>query len=164
MVSKRLETAKKYIGNFATLDTQAIDSILAENYIHQFVPASINPPGPFDKQGLLEHHRGLAKVMTGFPVTAKEYSESESSNQVTVWATSQALFHDELKDYDDGISPEEWVYQGEYVFLLSMDETGEKITRTVEFLDSKQTMDKLVPLIERANKNREKKGLTAEEK
>lgn len=161
MVSKRLETAKKYIANFATLDTQAMASILAENYIHQFAPASINPPGPFDKQGLLEQHRGLAKVMTGFPMTAKEYYESESGNQVTVWATSQALFRDELKDYDDGISPEDWVYHGEYVFLLSMDETGEKLIRGIEFLDSKQTVDKLLPLMERANKNREKGGLAA---
>lgn len=161
MASKRLETAKKYIGQFATLDVQALDSVLAENHAHQFAPASLNPPGPFDKRGMLEHLDRLRDVMTGFPVTAKEYIESESGNQVTVWATSQTIFREDVKD--EGISPEEWVYEGEYIFLLSMDETGEKIVRTVEFLDSKGTDDKLRALMKRARENGEKK-LAAERK
>ena len=36
---------------------------------------------------------------------------------------------------DDGLSEEEWVYIGEYVFILSMNESGEKIESIVEFLD-----------------------------
>lgn len=161
MASKRLETAKKYIGHFATLDTQVLDSILAGNHTHQFAPASANPPGPFDKQGMLDHIGHLRNIMTGFPVTAKEYIESESGNQVTVWATSQTIFRDDVRD--DGISKKEWEYEGEYIFLLSMDETGEKIVRTVEFLDSKGTVDKLGALMKRANENREKR-LVAEGK
>jgi hypothetical protein len=46
------------------------------------------------------------------------------------------------------------VYEGEYILILSMDKTGEKIIRTIEFLDSKRTDDKLRPLMQRANKNR----------
>lgn len=79
--------------------------------------------------------------MTGFPVTAKEYIESEGSGQVTVWASSKAIFRDDVKD--DEISQTEWVYEGEYIFLLAMDETGKKIIRIIEFLDSKATVDKL---------------------
>lgn len=48
---------------------------------------------------------------------------------------------------DDEISQTEWVYKGEYIFLLAMDETGKKIIRIIEFLDSKATVNKLRPLI-----------------
>jgi len=95
--------------------------------------------------------------MTGFPVTGKEYIESESANQVTVWATSRTIFRDDVKD--DGIGEEEWVYEGEYIFMLWMDESGEKIVRTVEFLDSKGTVEKLGALMKRANDNRDKRAV-----
>jgi hypothetical protein len=161
MSSKRLETAKKYINHFATLDTKTLESLLAENHHHQFAPISMNPPGPFDKQGFLEHSRRLCNIMTGFPVAGKEYIESESGNQVTVWATSRTIFRDDVKD--DGIEEKEWVYEGEYIFIFTMDESGEKIVRTVEFLDSKGTVEKLGVLMKRANENREKR-LAAEGK
>lgn len=85
-------------------------------------------------------------------MTAKEYFESERSNAVTVWATGVPEFREDVKDKD-----EDWGYQGEYIFLLSMDESGEKITRIVEFLDSKATVEKLSGLMERAGKNLERR-------
>jgi len=156
MASNRLETAKKFIGHFASFDRQTLDTILAEDYIHHFAPSSLTPFGPYTKQGFLEHHGRMLIVMSGFPVTAKGYIESESSNEVVVWATSQANFRDEVKD--DGIPKKDWMYEGEYVFILSMDRTGEKIVRVVEFLDSKATLDKLVGLMKRAQRNSEEKS------
>ena len=90
--------------------------------------------------------------MTGFPVTAKEYTESESCNQVTVWATSKAIFRDDVKDDE-----EEWEYEGEYVFMFWMDGSGERIERTVEFLDSLGTRERLMKLMRRAEENRERR-------
>ncbi|EQL31138.1 hypothetical protein RJZ56_006472 [Blastomyces dermatitidis] len=92
--------------------------------------------------------------MSSFPLTVKEYIESDSSNQVTVWASSRAMFRDEGKD--DGVSEAEWAYGGEYVFLLWMDETGEKLIKSVEFLDSQRTV-KLLDLMQRAAANKAKK-------
>jgi hypothetical protein len=155
MASKRLETAKKFIGQFATFDTQTLDIILSENYTHHFSPTSLSPLGPYSKQDFLDHHSRMLTIMSGFPVMAKEYIESESGNQVAVWATSQAIFRNEVKD--DGIPEMDWMYEGEYVFILSMDKTGEKIVRGVEFLDSKATIDKLMVLMKRAQENSEKK-------
>jgi len=86
-------------------------------------------------------------------VTAKGYIVSEGSNQVTVWATSQTHFCDDVKDED--IAADEWVYEGEYIFLFSMDKTGERITPTIEFLDSKKIVEQLMGLMSRAKKNRE---------
>ncbi|OJJ50332.1 hypothetical protein ASPZODRAFT_128949 [Penicilliopsis zonata CBS 506.65] len=147
----RLRIARRFIDHFAKLEIDILHTILADEYHHQFAPASLDPPGPFDKQGLLDHHIALREVMVGFPVTAKEYIDSESESCVTVWATSRVQFRDDVKGPDD--SEADWAYEGEYIFLISFDATGERIVRTVEFLDSKQTADRLVGLMERAREN-----------
>lgn len=90
--------------------------------------------------------------MTGFPVFAKEYIDSESSNSVTVWATSRTIFREDAKD----TSIANWDYEGEYIFLFTFDASGEKIVRTIEFLDSKVTADGLMVLMKRARENRAK--------
>ncbi|KAH8676154.1 hypothetical protein BX600DRAFT_432685 [Xylariales sp. PMI_506] len=156
MASKRLETAKKYISHFATLDTQLLDSVLAEDHEHHFAPASLGMK-VMSRQEFLAHNQRLRAVLAGFPVEGREYLDSESSNAVTVWATSQTQFHEGARD--DGSPPEEWDYRGEYVFILTMDEAGEKIRRTVEFLDSRSTVDKLMNLMARARENLAKKAV-----
>jgi hypothetical protein len=153
MPSTRLLTAQKFIGYFATLDKAVLESLLHDSYQH--APASLNFPGLFDKAGFLAHAGGLTDIMTGFPVFAKEYIESESGNQVIVWATSKTQFREEVKD--GGKSEEEWEFGGEYVFMFTMDESGEKIVRTVEFLDSVATQE-LLGLMQRARGNLEKLG------
>lgn len=156
MESKRLATARKYIDHFATLDGDMLSSILADNYVHEFAPASLDPPGPFDRAGFLEYSGRMRDVMTGFPVVAREYVESESSNQVTVWATSWTVFRADAMD--DGIPQEDWTYRGEYIFMFYMDESGEKVVRCLEFLDGKGTDDKLRPLMHRARENRRRRA------
>lgn len=83
--------------------------------------------------------------MSGFPVVAKEYLESESGNSVVVWATSKTQFRDAAKRDE-----EDWDYEGEYVFFLKMDTSGERIVRVVEILDSLKTDRDLRPLMRRA--------------
>lgn len=154
MPSQRLLTAQQFISYFTTLDNAILEPLLTESYHHQFAPAALNPPGPFDRTGFLTHLGGLKDIMSGFPVFAKEYIESESTNQVVVWATSKAQFREEVKD--DGIPENEWEFGGEYVFMLTMDESGEKIVRCVEFLDSLATK-RLLELAARARGNLEKR-------
>lgn len=74
---------------------------------------------------------------------------------VIVWATGQPQFREEVKDYEE-FSKEQWNYVGEFVFMLTMDETGEKIIRINEFIDSKGTDLKLWPLAVRAMGNLQK--------
>jgi hypothetical protein len=156
MPSTRLETAKKYISHFATLDSKLLETLLTDDHIHEFSPKSMNPPGPFTKAGFIAHSSTLREIMTGFPVIGKEYLECESRNQVTVWATSRTEFREDVKD-GDSLAAVDWVYEGEYVFMFWMDESGEKIVRTVEFLDSEGTNKVLRPLMKRARDNREKR-------
>ncbi|CEN61078.1 hypothetical protein ASPCAL07744 [Aspergillus calidoustus] len=152
MSSTRLLTAQKYISHFTNLDKDLLASLLSEAYTHEFAPTSLNPPGPFTKTGFLAHGASLSEIMTGFPVTAKEYFECEGSNRVVVWATSEPHFREEVMDGDE----EEWRYRGEYVFMFWMDESGDRIERTVEFLDSAATKDRLFGLMARARANLEK--------
>lgn len=53
-----------------------------------------------------------------------------------------------MKQDDDGDG--EWEYEGEYMFVLTMDESGERIVRVVEMLDSLKTEKELRPLMKRA--------------
>ena len=151
MESKRLQTAKKYINHFETLDTDTLASVLSPDHSHTFAPASLAFPGPFTREQFLEHSAALRKVLTGFPVYAREYVESEASNQVTVWATSRARFKEEVTGDEGEEERKKWEFEGEYVFMFWMDETGDKIVRTVEFLDSKGSEYVLRPLLKKAN-------------
>lgn len=157
MESKRLQTAKKYINHFETLDTDTLASVLAPDHSHHFAPASLNFPGPFTREQFLEHSGALRRIMAGFPVYAREYVESEASNQVTVWATSRARFRDEVMG-DEEQERKKWEFEGEYIFMFWMDETGDKIVRTVEFLDSKGSEYGLRPLLKRANEKMQAKN------
>ena len=93
--------------------------------------------------------------MPKFPVTAKEVMEDEEKNAAIVHAGSHAYFYDSVKDEE--IPPDDWKYQGEYIFILTMTEGGDKVKRVVEFVDSKGT-ERLLGLIKRARANKEKGG------
>ncbi|KAL2803123.1 hypothetical protein BJX63DRAFT_412960 [Aspergillus granulosus] len=154
--SKRLTTAQKYLSHFATLDQSLLASLLTETHTHEFAPASLNLPGPFTKASYMAHNVSLSEVMIGFLVTVKEYFECEASNSVVVWANGEARFHEELMDLDGEMTKEEWKFKGEYVFMIWMDESGERIERTVEYLDSAGTKERLLELMGRARENLEK--------
>lgn len=82
--SPRLRTAKAYIAFFTTLDTSLLAPLLSEDtFEHIMAPASLAIP-PLNKPQFLAHSADLGKIMSGFPVVAKEYLESESSNSVVV--------------------------------------------------------------------------------
>lgn len=61
--------------------------------------------------------------------------EDDEQNRVIIWALGEAHFKEEVRD--NGLTDEEWLYKGEYMFIFTMDKSGEKIERVVEFLDSK---------------------------
>ncbi|KAJ4397167.1 hypothetical protein N0V93_001391 [Gnomoniopsis smithogilvyi] len=127
--SPRLRTAKSYINYFATLDNSLLSPLLSDDTFEHIMAPSAH----------------LGKIMSGFPVVAKEYLESESGNSVVVWATSKTQFRDAAKRDE-----EDWDYEGEYVFFLKMDTSGERIVRVVEILDSLKTDRDLRPLMRRA--------------
>ena len=152
MPSARYKTAMAFIGDFETLDVTTMLSRRTKDCMHTFLPSSMALP-PKDNAAFGEHISRLREVMPKFPVIAKEVMEDERKNVAIVHAVSQAYFYDAVKD--DGIPPDDWTYQGEYIFVLTMTEAGDKVEKVVEFVDSKGT-ERLLGLIKRARANKEK--------
>lgn len=72
---------------------------------------------------------------------------------VVVWATASPPFREELMVYEL-YTKEQWSgYIGEFVFIITANETGDKIARVEEFVDSKATALTLVPMVMRALEN-----------
>jgi hypothetical protein len=155
MTSARLETANKFLSHFNFLDPEILREVLAEDYTHDYTPASLPLPS-FDKAGLIDFVSNLKTVMRGYPPTVKAILESESSNAVTVWMTAQADFRDEVKE--GGSSDEAWEYTGEYMLLLYLNAAGDRIAKTVEFFDSKATSEKMFALVGKAQAKLAKTG------
>ena len=154
MASALLKTANAFIDCFETLDAETFFSLKTPECQHIFAPASANLPPPRNRAEFSEHMSHLKAVMTGFPVYAKETFENEDKKEVVIWATSEARFHEELKDA--AFTEEEWAYKGEYIFILQMDDSGERVKRVFEFLDSKGT-DQLRRVMARAKENGDRK-------
>ena len=151
---KLTQTALKFLSGFQSLSPDTFLAVLSPTAIHEFAPASCSPPAPKTPTALANHITTLKQVLASFPVHPKEIFENEEKRQVTIWATSLAVFRDDVKDA--GLSDEEWSYRGEYIFILTMDERQEKIMRVLEFVDSKGT-NRLRGLMARARANLEMK-------
>ncbi|KAF1989177.1 hypothetical protein K402DRAFT_418988 [Aulographum hederae CBS 113979] len=154
MESTLSKTALDYIRGFETLSADDFRSLHTSTFEHVFAPASLNMPPTLDGASFANHIAGLRGIMHSFPVIPKETIVNEKGRQVVVWATSIAKFIDDVKD--DSFSEDEWAYRGEYIFMFTMIEAGDKIDRVVEFLDSKST-DTLRLLMETAKKNKARK-------
>jgi hypothetical protein len=150
MSSKSRKTVLSYLEGFKTLSPDMFLAFLAPTAIHRFAPASLSPPEPMSPKAFASHLDKLQEVLAEFPVLPKEIFDNEEKGQVTIWATSQAKFKEECKD--DGLTEEEWAYEGEYIFIFTLDESKEMIVDIVEFLDSKGT-ERLRELMVRARKN-----------
>jgi ketosteroid isomerase-like protein len=142
------ETAKRYIDAFRTLDGELFTSLKTPDCEHLFAPKSLNMPVSNNNAEFADHMTSLRRVLRGFSVYIKELWANGS--QITVWATSETLFREEAMD--TSIPQETWSFRGEYIFILEMNEKGDKIKRVVEFLDSKLT-EELRELMKRARKN-----------
>lgn len=153
MGSKLRQTALTYLEGFQTLSSDSFLAILAPNAIQRFAPASCSPPPPMTPIAFANHIKHLREVLLGFPVFANEIFVNEEKSQVTIWATSETQFRDECKDGDTPAA--EWLYRGEYIFILTTDPSHEKIVEIIEFVDSKGT-ERLRDLMSRARRNLER--------
>lgn len=153
MSSIRRGTALAFIAAFEDLDIEKHLSLRATSCIHIFAPDTAITHEPFSNSAFEAHLTKLRAVIERFPVWPKEVMEDEHQNRVIIWARGQPTFRNEVRD--EGLSADEWVYKGEYVFILSMDESGEKIERVVEFLDSKAVVQGRA-LVARARGNLER--------
>ncbi|TKA47810.1 hypothetical protein B0A49_14037 [Cryomyces minteri] len=149
MASVQRSTALAFLQSFQELDVNSHLALRTPGCRHTMAPASLNYPPSMTNEQFAAHLSSLRTIIASFPVTAKEIFEHEGGNQVTIWATSSATFREEAKDEDSGL---DWSYYGEYIFILSFNQAGDKIERIVEFVDSKRAVEVGV-LVERARRN-----------
>ncbi|KAJ4355913.1 uncharacterized protein N0V89_003938 [Didymosphaeria variabile] len=150
--SIRLYTAQTYLSSFSKLSVPSFSSVLSDTYTHTYAPSSLvetlNREGYPDKSAFLDHIRSIARLMTGFPVTPIQMIEDEKQNAVWAWTKSKTEWKREVIDEDN-----EWDYKGEYVFMFWLDESGTKIEKCVEMLDSWATRERLLILSAKAREN-----------
>lgn len=158
MPSNLSRTTITFLEAFRTFDLATFLSVLAPGAKYIIAPASASFPSLTVPDSFVEHVTSLKSILDGFQFFPKEIIENEEHRQVTIWATSLAEFKDEIKD--DGLTEEEWAYKGEYVIILTMDESREKIVRVLEFVDSQLT-ERLKSLFARARENLKRKTAVA---
>ncbi|PHH92156.1 hypothetical protein CDD83_8639 [Cordyceps sp. RAO-2017] len=164
MESKRIQTAKKFVDHYTEHDNQVLENLLSDDLSYHLRPSrSLSGDVNYDKAGYVGLKQIMSIAMTGYPLEVVKYIESESSNMVVVWATGRPQFRDELKDFEV-YTKEQWDYVGEFIFFLTMDETGEKIVHVEEFIDSRATELTLRPMMMRALGNWQSRGGQVEDK
>ena len=149
MTSTQSDIALAWCQSFENLDADANVALRAPNCVHTFGPLSLNMPQNMTNDQFKAHVNGLKPILATFPVYPKEVFAQEGSNQVTIWATSEARFREEAKDADAGF---DWTYEGEYMFLFFFNEAGDRIERIVEYLDSQKVLE-VRPKLARARQN-----------
>lgn len=139
MESTLMNTAKAYMQVFTNLDPKSIVSIQTEDYRHIFAPQSMNLPGPYNRDQFLAHLEALHSMVRSSPMRIKETWPNPYLRQVLIWAEAEAEFHDFIKESaaEEGDPAVDWYFRGEYMWLLTMDETGGKVREVLEFVDSK---------------------------
>lgn len=131
-MSKELQTALAFLDSFKTLDYERNVSLRTPDCIHTFGPTSLKITEKTNEQ-FAAHLKSLQPKIVGIPVTPKQIFEAKG--QVVIWATGEGKFRDEVKALDPTA---DWTYYGEYMFVFTFNEEGDKIKHVLEFLDSKK--------------------------
>ena len=134
--STLLATATAYLDVYTPLDTEAYAALLSDDFTLEMAPASAGLP-TLDRDACISRVSAIKEVMSTFPVTIIKSWPNPSLRQVLVWAKSEAHFHQHLKDGDAN----KWELKGEYMFLMTMGESGMKVEHVLEFVDSKAAAD-----------------------
>jgi len=97
--------------------------VRSEDCVHQVLPKSLERE-PMDNATFRAWFSGIMPLLKGFTVTVHEVVESKEEKKVMMWASSVA---------DSPIGP----YKNEYCLILFFNETGDKLVKFLEFVDSK---------------------------
>ncbi|KAE9366346.1 hypothetical protein N431DRAFT_351433 [Stipitochalara longipes BDJ] len=150
MTSKRMSVALKYMQAANEMDISTIMALRTPNCTHHFHPSSLGTRPPIDNTTYEANLLRFKDIISSFPMVIKETLEDEKKNQIMIWAEGGQSWFPEAKD--PGLSEEEWNFTREYIFIVSLDESGDKIEKMVEFLDTKAT-EQLRLLLARAMEN-----------
>ncbi|KUI55047.1 hypothetical protein VP1G_02307 [Cytospora mali] len=121
-MSKRRETAIEVIESYRAWDIERIMAYRTDDCVQLISPRSLKQP----ERGNAEYREYFTSVMPAFQdfqPEIHELVEDERENKVIMWASSKG---------QTLIGP----YGNEYMLLLYFNETGDKVKKIVEFVDS----------------------------
>lgn len=120
--TKQKQTALAVVAAFNNMDIDAIISHRAPSCMRHILPSSLNIP-PSNNTEYAEHLQKLIPVFSNFNLTVQDTVEDKDAHRIVMWLKAQA----------DTLAGE---YKNEYMWTLDFDETGEKIVRMHEFVDT----------------------------
>lgn len=132
-----IATAKTYMQVFTSLDPEDILPIQTDDYQHTIAPTSLGFTSPYTRAQFATHILGLRRFLSSFPVHSRQVWPNPTKRQVLIWAQSEANFHEFVKGFGEPDSSVSWTFKGEYMWLLTMNNKGNKVKQVLEFLDSK---------------------------
>ncbi|KAI1145400.1 hypothetical protein F4825DRAFT_443968 [Nemania diffusa] len=120
--SRRSQTARAIVAAYNTNNLETIMSFRTEDCIQEILPKSLGRP-EMDNTAYASWIGPMLPQLRGFTVTIDDLIEDARANKVVILAHSTA---------STDVGP----YANEYVFVFHLNETGDKITRFQEFVDS----------------------------
>lgn len=107
---------------FNAMDIDAIISHRSPGCMRHILPSSLNIP-PSNNTEYETHLERLIPIFENFNLTVQDVVEDREAHRIVMWLKARA----------DTVVGE---YHNEYMWTLDFDETGEKIMRMHEFVDS----------------------------
>lgn len=133
-----LKTAKAYLNALSTVDPDGIAANTAESFYITIAPYSTDMTKDdgvsVRRESLNQRFHGQRSMISSMNIKIeKEWPPNEGSNQVTIWTTAKADFHEEIIGDD---SKDDWIFKPEVLFIFTMDDSGEKVNHIFGFQDS----------------------------
>lgn len=125
--SQRRCTAEAVIAAFNIMDIDAIMSYRSPDCLRFFLPSTIEA-APSDNAKYRAQLEQLKPIFANFRLEAHDTFEDEGANRICMYLRARA----------DTVAGE---YVNEYVWMLDFDESGKKITRVKEFVDTVMKRD-----------------------
>ncbi|KAK6440083.1 hypothetical protein LTR95_003688 [Oleoguttula sp. CCFEE 5521] len=120
------ETSDAFLAAFTTWKTDPIMAVRAPECIHDMLPASLKRPSKNNEQ-FRAYFKGIEGALHGVKMDMHDYFASVEDRRAYFHATLTATAVDGE------------AYDNEYMFVLTFDEEGRKVTRVLEMLDSVKT-------------------------
>ncbi|KAH8684261.1 hypothetical protein BGZ60DRAFT_397154 [Tricladium varicosporioides] len=132
-LSERRKTTLQAIKSY---DDWKIEEILAwrsEKCTHEILPKSLNQP-TMSNTLYKAYFSGIMPFFRDFKLQINDIIEDEKENKIVIWAQSTAV---------TDLGP----YANEYMLVLYFNESGEKVDRFLEFVDSASSRESMVALM-----------------
>ncbi|KAK5659628.1 hypothetical protein OQA88_832 [Cercophora sp. LCS_1] len=116
------QTALAVIDAYNAWDIEKIMAVRAPECIHEMQPKTLGIP-PMDNTAYEAWQKSIMPAFRNFKVEVLEVIEDKGDNKVAIWAKSSA---------ETPAGP----YGNEYMIVMHMNETGDKLVLLREFADS----------------------------